>query len=582
MEMISSKEIATLIEKKQLVIFSGAAVSFYEPSKLLGFDMLQNEVLYSLYTALDLSIKSIYDPIYQEINEKNVHSNLGTKILNLAPEYVFYTINENIPINGETSYTIFTPLKDFMDAPPNKYHHFLAKLLIDQKIPAIFTTNFDTLIESAISAKEAHSDKNYIIHKKWLPQHFTTPSNKDSYLFKLHGCINDTKSIIIALDEVGKRSAEQKYDCFRYYLENYFVFFMGYRGADIDIYSHLATTKCKGIIWNALSQNEELPKIRRLINSVGGRIIYGSIFDILEEIRSYLGIPTYCPKYNSNLTKKNYKQILSKWSRQIPIISKYAILADIWQYVGEWELAVQYQRICLRLAILNKDDELEVAILFNLANIFYSQGKYKNAEDICDLIKNIINRLSPNNRLLGLINYAHFMGLLRQRININESLSWYNRGIKYIEQLSKNDPEITYKKGQFYMQIANCHYIKKEYNSAAKIYGNAIKIFDAKGYIQARGQILASLGNICYDKMHYNEAIYLYKEAEYLFEELNSIYDLPRLYYSLALVYFRKLNYNEARSNVAKSIKYYKLLSDSIGLNKAITLFKEIDGLYLR
>ncbi len=576
LQEVAIDDILYLINQKQLVFFLGAAISFDKPSELLGFSQLQNEILDSLYDELTPPFKSVYTPIYQEIKNNEIQSALARKVIDMPPEFLFYTIYQNAFLNDDDILCRLRPLQVFKAGFPNRSHYFLSELLIRGVIPAIFTTNFDTLFESSMMDIQKCNEED-IPNKYWRICDFDKCVKDQVGLYKLHGCIDDPPSIIISLDDIGRRCAEQRYKVLTHYLEKYHMIFMGYRGADLDIYSLLATTNCRGIIWNALSPESLLPKIKRLLLAVDGRVIYGSLFKILDVIQSLLKIPSRPHSRNKAPARLDYRSIIRSWACLIPLISKFEILAEIWQSLGEWQLAFDHFNVVLKMANLRSDFSIEAAVLTNLAHLKYVQGKYNDAEEYCIRLYHVIKKLPSNQQLLELINYYHFKGLLAQKNNISLALQCYNMGIEYVKSLSHLDKEMQYKMAQFYFQIANVNYLKEDYKNASYYYGEAIKIFDQQGNVLARARVLASLGNICHEKRKYDEALYLYNEAKYLFMELKSLYDLPRIYFSMALVNLKKLNINEARSCAVESLKYYEILSDDRGINKASKLLRQIN-----
>ena len=555
-----------LIKRRDLILFLGAGISIAEPSSLPGFIELQNKTIWALCQGLESKLEHYYKVVYEETKypQKKEKNDLTKRFMNLPPEYVFMLCKRSIVSNNKESARFgLKPLDEFGYAIPNENHYILAQLLANSYLPAIFTTNFDMLIESAVDELKEKSLFPKTIDSYCRPEQFEKIDDASGCIIKLHGSISDPNSIIICLDEVGKNCAFPKLNSLKYYLENYHILFSGYRGADLDIFSCLATVNCKGIIWNTRSEKNILPKIKHLLDKQKGKVIQADLNKLFKMIADKLNLSTGETKgIGLSKTRDFYKELLD-WALNIELYSKIIIMGDLWEYIGKGSIGLEFFQRGYALTKQDKEVEIQNIFLGRLAGIFYNRREYDNARNVCNLIMDNFERIPDISKLNASIDTFQLIGLIEARKDIKAGMKWIIQSLRNQEELEKADEKTRYKKGGIYLNAANLLYHGGLLDEAINYYKYALEIIDEFGDVHGRARILSNFGTVLLKKGETDTFIHYYKDAEYLFSETGNICELSRILLNLAIVY-NKIGKRKMSKNYARiSLEYFELLGDS-------------------
>jgi len=115
---------------------------------------------------------------------------------------------------------------------PNANHRIIAKLLALGNCRAVFTVNFDTLLEQACTEESgvkptvAYRDADFVV------------TDPQPAIYKLHGCVTQLESIAFTIRSVGRGLSKAKSQVFSHYMQSYPTAFLGFSDNDYDI------TKC--------------------------------------------------------------------------------------------------------------------------------------------------------------------------------------------------------------------------------------------------------------------------------------------------------------------------------------------------
>jgi len=559
------------------VFFTGAGISLAPPSNLIMFNQLQNEIIWALHQNLPEGLKQTYDVIYDEIRNKGKKSETANKFLNIPPEYIFELCKKGMLYeNGTDAHYELKPLNAFRDAKPNLNHLHLTRFLLTGYTPAIFTTNFDLLIESGIDRLSRNINNCIRVNKRWRGEHFKNEEYSAGQYFKLHGCIEDPESIIVSLNDIGKRCTNQL-PALKHYLENYHVFFAGYRGADLDIFIHLATIQCKGIIWNGYTEDAIIPKVRYLLEKQKATVIVGDVSDILNEISSNIGLSQFSLDETQKYPKIDFLNEFNLWANKIEPISIITILGDLWEYIGEWDKALIFFRSGYNLTQKYYDKHTENVLLSRLASLFYKKKEYEKVRKYCNLaLKNAKDFPAPL-QLYEYVNTLQLLGLVDAHKDLIESLTLYQRALDYQEQLEQIHPQTRRGKADILLNVAVNFKRARRFDDSVKYCKSALEIYDEFGDVQGRASSLACIGSILLEQEKQNECLVYYKEAEYLFNETGNIYKLSRLCHDMARIYFKNNNRTEAKRYAEMSLVYYETISDQEECDKARELLNLIN-----
>jgi len=148
--------------------------------------------------------------------DKNYQNNL---------EYLLYYLKK---LKDENS------VKDYLQ---NRFHRsflrtksvkIIVKLIKDEKISQIFTTNFDRLIETSLKK----------INVYFKEEDFYSKNLKYPFYAKLHGCCSEPNSIIAVLDEIEKKDHlfYLKMNFLRFFYDSTNFIFIGYSLNDKDLF----------------------------------------------------------------------------------------------------------------------------------------------------------------------------------------------------------------------------------------------------------------------------------------------------------------------------------------------------------
>lgn len=570
-------QIVDLIERRELFLFVGAAISIAKPSGLLGFRDLQNEVIWALCQELETDLRNTYEHIYSEIKYEIVTSEIASKFLRIAPEYLFLLCKRGMLRKEKTNdYYYLQPLNTFRNSIPNQNHLIIAKLLTGGHIPAIFTTNFDLLLESAIDQLEVNMKNKSQIVKYWRTEHFNETKGDNPKIFKLHGSIDDFESVIISLDEIGKRATFGKLKSLKYFLENYYVLFLGYRGADLDIFSYLASTKCRGIIWNDLSEENILPKVKNLLKKQNGSVITGDLNNIFSEISTELNLDKLEVNYDIKSESINIEQKFVKWASEIDILSRIIIIGDIWEYLGEWATGMKFFVSGLKLCKRTEDKPIENTFLGRLAGVCYKTERFGEVKRYCHVILHNAKGFAPVQKLSEYIPTLQLLGLIEAQVDLKKGIKLIIESLEYQEQLEEIDPKTRWRKGEILQNAGNIFYKAGVMDEAMENFKGALKIYDEFGNVHGRAAILGNMGSILLTQAKYEDCIDLYGEAKYLYMETGDVVELSLIILNLAYAYYEKGMKEEAKehANIAKA--FFNMLSDKKRYTKATELLNNL------
>lgn len=198
---------------KKYIIVAGAGISVAPPSNL---------------------------PSWWEYNKKLIEQ-IKMGALKLCPEAtdILDSINveSKLPVQCISQLVVsqgagesYFPLLELLDGTdPNANHFALAELARQEKIEAVITTNFDTLIEAAFR-KEA-VPLYTVVHGS---EYYEAAGISACKLFKIHGTIHDHKTLIDTVNQKAIGLSAEK----RRILEGVFsdreILVIGFSGADLD------------------------------------------------------------------------------------------------------------------------------------------------------------------------------------------------------------------------------------------------------------------------------------------------------------------------------------------------------------
>jgi hypothetical protein len=208
---------AAAAERPKVVLFIGAGRSLAPPACCPLWNMLMHELLLAGACAHDalkpLAESALHaaengsEPIKPETTCQILHSNLGVGALG------------------------------FLDllavGSPNVDHFYIAALAKQGAVPLIITTNFDTLIEDALTATRVPLQMRVRNLDRWPAK------KKPVTVFKPHGCLTDPAAIIMTARHAGRALPTRTANSLRAALDDAVLLIDGYSGNDDDLFPEL-------------------------------------------------------------------------------------------------------------------------------------------------------------------------------------------------------------------------------------------------------------------------------------------------------------------------------------------------------
>jgi len=330
-----------------VVFFAGAALSMRPPSYLpLAFQLVDNTVR----AVCGQELSRFYPEILPSIRGQR-------RIALLAPELIFQTVYNVV---GEYGLDILS----ILDTRPasnraNHNHRILAKAA-GNYFNMIITTNFDLLIEEALE----HERRAYKVYAS--EDSFPSPNQLESLshisIIKLHGSIDDKSSIVATVNQAGTYLPNKKAQVLEYILQNFYVCFVGYSGADMDIFPVLQRTACKGIFWllKPPGVNTDLKLFRQthaeifnLLETKSGKPIVDDIdhfFDIVGQ--QILNLP---PDRRNFPPAPDYWPCFREWASKMHLSDRYFIISGWSEALGKGVLSADVASKVLPIVTLPTD-----------------------------------------------------------------------------------------------------------------------------------------------------------------------------------------------------------------------------------
>jgi tetratricopeptide (TPR) repeat protein len=441
-------------------------------------------------------------------------------------------LSSNYPFEGFIS-TVKNQIEidDFLEIfkakHPNTNHEFVALLAKHKLLTSIYTTNFDTLFESALIEKGVNFNKVYSSNQ------FKTINKKSVSeglrLIKLHGCIEHKKEIGITFQKIACKEniAELNKILQDVFINNANlpIIFLGYSFSDhFDI----------------------VPLIKKYSQKTTSNII---VVDHSTK-RGLCEIETISLNSSNNPFSKCIKGwrikcntdefIEALWRKHFKDYPKRKIFES-----SNWKEII-------KAFIENKigNEEVLLAISARLMLNIYS---YKEAQSY---FFRILNSSSPNKKLLAYINST--LGNL-----CNRHTKDYNQAIIHYKRAIILRAEIKDLKGlaEEYSAIATCFLFKKQYRKALLSIRKAIKI-RKDNRLKASHYSFTSIGNV-YFKQKKNRLALLYYFKAHRLAAKNG--DLRAQIYTLinsGVVLGRLSKFNEAQEKLEAGYEIAKVFCD--------------------
>ncbi len=206
-------------KRKQVAFFVGSAISIWAPSNLPSAQGLKEAIIASLARTSGL-VADI---------EWALRSLLTT-----GPPRLEAVLEELYECLGSLAFRYLYVLRS---DEPNPLHDFLAEGFLTRRIPVIYTTNQDMLIEKALKNLGWLGGKDYQLYDGVSLPNSNSAGAREPRIYHLHGTValHRDESIRATLRQVGNALDSRFRQALLRDLARYPFCFIGYSGQDIDI-----------------------------------------------------------------------------------------------------------------------------------------------------------------------------------------------------------------------------------------------------------------------------------------------------------------------------------------------------------
>lgn len=229
----SLTRIAQRFKREQIAFFGGSAISIWAPSNLPSAQDLREAIVASLARTSGLA--------------GDIDSALRS-LLMAGPPRLEAVLEELYECFGSFAFRYLYVLRSDQ---PNPMHHFLAEGFRTRRIPVIYTTNQDMLIEEALKHLGWLAGKDYQLYDGISLPNNDSARAREQRIYHLHGTValDRDESIRATLRQVGNALDHRFREALLRDLARYPFCFIGYSGQDIDIRPVLLQAQLVEAFW---------------------------------------------------------------------------------------------------------------------------------------------------------------------------------------------------------------------------------------------------------------------------------------------------------------------------------------------
>jgi tetratricopeptide (TPR) repeat protein len=547
-------ELVEFFRKKEVMIFAGAGIS--RPSGL----PLAREFKVNLIEALCSDSENILRDFYERNEDE-----LKEAIDSIMMERMMQILKDNI---GEASLYV---LNIYKNGEYNSLHSSIAKLCDLGYLSVIFTTNFDCLLEDAmkeINFKKCCSDSEFSVFESVT-------------LYKLHGSIDNEKTLIAILDQVGRGLSRQKTEILKNCLDKNSCIFIGWSNDDVDITPILFHGE-KKFFWvkhseideirftdyrNLRNEAKEEKRINSLIIAHKGYKIECNTTNLLESILSRLSDETI--DRSSNPAEIDYSDVFRDLSEGLPDSFKFNIVGELCRDIGKWEDSIAFYQIALRLA--EEDINRLLMSLFhnNLGVAYQAKGEWDKSishfEKSLELKNNLGERLELKKKRGYediFISTLSNLGISYLRSgDLNKAADYLNKGAELAKE-SRN----TYLIGRTLNNLGILHDHKGDTRKAIEYYEESLREKRKSGDISGIASSLSNLARKYELQGNRSKSIDYHVESIDLKKKLGDLQGIAQISNNLASMFVSRLDFERALEYCNEALGKFEHLGDTVGI----------------
>ena len=320
-----ARRLAASLADGPVAIFAGAGISSIPPTDLPSWSAFNAALINELYRHAT-ALGDVWTPLVEQLSRTTDAGELPT-------EYLSQIISNRIGAR------YFLVLKSLEGDRPNAVHGWLASLAAARRLPAIVTTNFDTLIERALEQERV---PHRIVSQ---PEHFEAIKHRigadpdNCYVLKIHGSVSDLGGRLV--DTLAQRLIglpESIGDTIVRVLDSFPVYFMGTSGSDLragDDYLHLrrGDVARRKLFWVTPQGLTVQPVVAALMDEYRERgasaeVVHATLPNDLPNAPS-LGQTASLP-----VGDDGFRRVLAQWGDDLGALECAQLLADFADHIG--------------------------------------------------------------------------------------------------------------------------------------------------------------------------------------------------------------------------------------------------------
>ena len=416
-------------------------------------------------------------------------------------------------------------LEVFERGNPNNNHKLISLLCKNGLVKEIFTTNFDTLFERSFEEIGLNENNEFFVFnnevsfKKGL--HKLNSKNSKINLFKIHGSINDKKTIRTSIDAIANKKwmNERSKIIKRAFCGDTqkVLIVLGYSFSDVfDINPVIESIK------NNTSQTIYIvshksgliePEIEDLTNHSVFRYFSkseGSIISVdtnffINKVADTFGIKLSDQKKQSIVWENKIK----KWANRLLPSQKEYLQAQLFVLIHEVDNALEWNGRALSVAQKLNYSKNEIEILLQKVSMLHQKGGNQNIEFAKIIIKKALRKS---------IDLRFFSGISRS-LDLSALIAMYN---------------------------------EDDFLKAKKLYLASQKFKEKIGDVKDQAKVLLSIASCLRHEQRHLEAIETIKKSIFLRNKIGDIGGIAKCFQGLGNVYLDLGEYKVARRNFLK------------------------------
>ena len=495
------------LEEHKIIFFIGAGISKEDPSNLpLAYEFIKSLIR----DICNTSTSGLNN--FLNINETLFQNYIYILLPELILEFIYRRASENF---HEIFYI-------FKSNKLNLYHENISKLAENKIIDSIITTNFDELIE--IACKKIKY--NVILKDQKI-------ENNSFNIFKIHGSLGFTDSIISTLSEVGQGLSKEKKKILEDITFKKNILVMGWSNDDIDLSPELENIGSK-IYWvkHIKDFNEDIKindKIIEIVHLNNGVLI---LYNTKEFFKKVLNITT--PKNNGNYSTESYYDF-SKWAIKLKERQRIWIITEILTHIVQWEKALELFNKLSEIAEKKNDDLLLAKTFHDIALIYMNMSEWDDSKHF--FLKSL-EIYEQKKELLEIAKVRNNLGLIEVDLgNYDNAEKHYLESLKIKKQFGDD-----YWFSSTHGNLGLLYIYMEKFNDAEENLLKSLDISNEYGDLLTSSNQYCNLGILYSTIGQFEKAIKCYNESLKIGEKLGDNYGIVQTKINLAELYSKTGN----------------------------------------